>query len=262
MTEQKVGIVSVLSSFLLESEATSHILFDQWGSFILNTQYYLDYLRAKFYALHFTSSSATYYKNCKQEAVSATTSQCAAKSKSAVVRVKEGMFADLMKYVNQPHFMLKNMGTYSLNEISTAISESKSAVVGSRPEDNIQLSELLYFEPFIFVSKDFIKTLFVQDEEHEAVTDKSATVHEQIVTEEFLARVAQCACACTECFAVVFNKNPDVQGNERKCLQILRGWKASQGSDATYSNFHQTLDSYSIYCGRNPLVSSYIYASA
>ena len=106
---------------------------------------------------------------------------CVKDETSPLVRVKEGMFADplkLMRYVNGPHFMLKNMGTYSLNEISTAISESQSAVVGNRPEDNLQLSKLLYFEPYIFVSKDIFKTLFVKDKEQEAVTAEPATDHE------------------------------------------------------------------------------------
>ena len=180
--------------------------------------------------------------------------------------VKEGMFADplkLMKYVNQPHFLLEKMDTYSLTEISTAISQSEPAVVGCRSANNIQLSVLLYFEPYAALSKDieFIsKSLFIESLEEEAMSDRP--VFEK-VTEEFLARVAKCACTSHKDFAVVFKLNEVVKVTEtdsdfRKCLQILRSWKDSMASKATYENFRQTLDSYSIFCGRNPLVSSHV----
>ena len=175
--------------------------------------------------------------------------------------VKEGMFADplkLMKYVNQPRFFLEKMDTFSLTEISAAISQSQPAVVGSRFSSSIRLSALLYFEPYAALSKDvdFIsKVLFVENEEREAMSDEPVKVSEQ-----FLARVAQCACACQEQFEDVFELNEATKvagpnSDFEKCLHILRSWKDTWGFNATYNNFRHTLDSYSIFCGRNPLVS-------
>ena len=186
-----------------------------------------------------------------------------------VVTVKEGVFADplkLMKYVNRPHFFLEKMDTYSLTEISTAISQSEPAVVGQRSASNIQLSALLYFEPYAALSNDikFIsKALFVENEDQEAMSDEPVFDPEKPVTEEFLARVAKCACHCHKHFAVVFELGPvseytETDSDFRKCLHILRSWKAARiSSNATYKNFGQTLDGYSIFCGRNPLVSSH-----
>ena len=181
-----------------------------------------------------------------------------------LVSVKEGMFAEpmkLMNYVNQPHFLLEKMDTYSITEISTAISQSQPAVVGHRSTTNIQLSALLYFEPYAALSKD-IKTLFVKSKEQEAMSDEPVFDHEEIVTETFLAIVAKYVCTCHKNFAVVFELSTvaeDTKANSdfRKCLHILRSWKDAQGSNATYKNFRKTLDSYSIFCGRNPLVSSH-----
>ena len=182
--------------------------------------------------------------------------------------VKEGMFADpmkLMKYVNRPHFLLEKMDTYSITEISTAISQSESAVVGHRSTTNIRVSALLYFEPYAALSKDveLIKALFVENKEQEAMSDELVFDNEKPVTEEFLARVAKCACPCHKHFAVVFKLSTVAEDTEtnsdfRKCLHILRSWKAARiSSKATYRNFRRTLDSYSIFCGRNPLVSSH-----
>ena len=182
-----------------------------------------------------------------------------------LVSVKEGMFADpikLMKYVNQRQFLLD---TYSLTDISHAISRSEPAVIGHRSTTNIQLSALLYFEPYAALSEDIelIKALFVKNKEQEAMSDELVFDHDEPMTEEFLARVAKCACPCHKHFAVVFELSKVAQDNEttsdfRKCLHILRSWKAAQGFKATYKNFCQTLNSYSIFCGRNPLVSSHV----
>ena len=117
--------------------------------------------------------------------------------------VEEGMFAEplkLMKNVNQPHFLdlQEEMDTYSLTEISTAISQSQPAVVGHKSSTNIQLSELLYFEPYTALSDsediELIKDLFVDNKEQEAMSDELVFDQEEVVTEEFLARVAKCAC--------------------------------------------------------------------
>ena len=183
--------------------------------------------------------------------------------------VKEGVFADplkLMNYANQPHFLLEEMDTYSLTEISTAISRSEPAVVGHRSASNIQLSALLYFEPYAALCKDIeliSNLLFVENEEQEAMSDEPVFDPEKPVTENFLARVAKCACTYHKYFAVVFEldtvaKDTEANSDFRKCLHILRSWKAALGSNATYKNFRQTLDSYSIFCGRNPLVSRHV----
>ena len=182
--------------------------------------------------------------------------------------VKEGMFADpvkLMKYVNQPHFLLEKMDTYSLTDISTAISQSESAVVGRRSTTIVQLSALLYFEPYAALSEDreLVKALFVENIEHEAMSDELVFDHEEVVSEEFLARVAKCTCTYHKYFEVLLKLNKvaevmETGSNFRKCLQILRSWKAAHGSNATYKNFRHTLDSSSIFCGRNPLVSSHV----
>ena len=179
--------------------------------------------------------------------------------------VKEGMFADpvkLMKYVNRPHFLLEKMDTYSITEISTAISQSEPAVVGHRSTTNIEVSALLYFEPYAALSKELIKALFVENKEQESMSDEPVFDPEEIVTEQFLARVAKCACTCHKHFAVVFELSTVAEDTEtnsdfRKCLHILRSWKDAMGSKATYKNFRRTLNSYSIFCGRNPLVSSH-----
>ena len=182
--------------------------------------------------------------------------------------VKEGMFADpikLMKYVNQPHFLLEKMDTYSLTEISTAISQSEPTVIGYRSTTNVQLSVLLYFESYAALSEDreLIKALFVDNKEQEAMSDELVFDHEEVVTEEFLVRVAKCACTCHKYFKVVLKLSKIAEVTEtdsefRKCLQMLRLWRAAHGSNATYKNFRQTLDSYSIFGGRNPLVSSHV----
>ena len=182
--------------------------------------------------------------------------------------VKEGMFADpvkLMKSVNQPHFLLDKMDTYSLTEISTAISQSEPAVIGRRSTTNIRLSVLLYFEPYAALSKDIelIKALFVENKVQEAMSDELVFGHEEVVTEEFLARVAKCACTHHRYFEVAFELNevaegPPTMSDHQKCLHILRSWKETWGFRATYTNFRHTLDSSSIFCGRNPLVSSHV----
>ena len=121
--------------------------------------------------------------------------------------VEEGMFADplkLMKSVNQTNFLLEKMDTYSLTEISSAISQSETAVIGQRSTTNVQLSVLLYFEPYAALSEDIeiIKALFVENEEQEARSDELVFDYEEVVTEQFLARVAMCVCTCHKYFTI------------------------------------------------------------
>ena len=116
----------------------------------------------------------------------------------------------------------------------------------------VKLSTLLHFEPFMDIGKDIINELFTKGESK--------------VTDESLAYISDHAYSNTDMFITILDvslssleskvRNAPT-GVTSKLLCALQLWRNKEGS---YSSLCKRLIEYSVFAGRNPLVSSLFIA--
>ena len=119
-----------------------------------------------------------------------------------------------------------------------------------------QISELLFFEPYMVVSSDLITQLFAKENA------------KKLVSSSFITKLASRMYPFTDSLELVLNPDPTIFSEKCKdqvqnlgerfrqqlrCKHILEAWVEQLGPAATYRNLRQELNKYSIFCGRNPL---------
>ena len=148
--------------------------------------------------------------------------------------------------LKEPSQMMTLFGT---SDVARTISEGKQCVLNDHGE-LVNVEEMLYFEPYANFGEDVIQDLFSEQNASKDVTDK------------FLYQIADKVHQKKELFTELFNPNPTLlqervsrapPGPTHELVRVFQTWRDC--SEGTYQCLREELDKYSVFCGRNPLVS-------
>ena len=132
--------------------------------------------------------------------------------------------------------------------------ENQSVLVSQPGQKMVEIDQLLYFEPYTCFDAEILRELF---ENHS----------DELVSEAFLDVVSETAHTKVDQLkqalgintiklqAAITSAQPFQRDQpEYQCKLVFQVWKEStQGP--TYGALRSSLDKYSVFCGRNPLVS-------
>ena len=160
------------------------------------------------------------------------------------------MHPDVVEYPLKP---TSELNLFSISEITRAIEKGNSCVIG-KDKLPLDLEKLLYFEPYSHLSVTIIQELF---DEEKASYD----------IDEFIHRMAQCFDAKLDYFKRMFyalkvpiptmmQQTPS--GSIQGIAQLLQLWHL-RSRKGGYQCLRGELDRFSIFAGRNPLVSTTMY---
>ena len=147
-----------------------------------------------------------------------------------------------------PCKQLKEHENFSITEVSMAIKEGKPDIVNSLGNSS-ELRTILPFEPYASLGWDIIRQLFQKDTESLFVSDKFLyDIAERIHNKKdlFIEMLKLSHSQLDEKIRQV----PPGRFNEFVC--VLQCWRGDSG---TYQSLRETLDQFSVFAGRNPLVS-------
>ena len=146
---------------------------------------------------------------------------------------------------------------FSISELVEALLENESGLVSQPGRKGVEIDQLLYFEAYTCFSADVLRELVT---EFENSSDK-------LVSEEFLNEVSknshtkldqlkQALGIHSAKFRAALARAPPFQRDhpEYQCKLVFQVWKENTQSP-TYRALRSALDKYSVFCGRNPLVS-------
>ena len=152
---------------------------------------------------------------------------------------------------------IDNLLKYSIHRLALTVKEQTGLVVGKFGETfkNITIDKLLYFEPYTCLSAKLIADLHSGDKkQNERISDNSlldiaavAYLKQSKLKEILPIKERDLAGAVSMC--------DDLQKADEyhQCFLLLRTWRDGN-ENATYNGLRNLLDSFSIFCGRNPLV--------
>ena len=142
---------------------------------------------------------------------------------------------------------------FSLSELVEVLLEDESVLVSQPGKKMAEINQLLYFESYSCFSGELFRELITESDKPVCRTfpDK--------VTEHSRVNVHQLKQALgidsTKFQAALARAPPFKQDQpEYQHKLVFQVWKESTQSP-TYSTLRSTLDKYSVFCGRNPLVS-------
>ena len=156
---------------------------------------------------------------------------------------------DTVQYPLKPTAEL-NMVGYS--QLAKAIVSAEPCVVDTagRPVD---LEELLHFEPYSHLGRPILCKLF----------DEQSPQNEELVTDDFLYCIADRAYQNKDKFVQLFNSPQTALLHERisqapprpahELVRVFQLWRDC--SEGSYECLRKELDRFSVFAGRNPLVS-------
>ena len=146
---------------------------------------------------------------------------------------------------------------FSLTEVARTLVENESDLVSQSGEVSVEIDQLLYFEPYTCFSADVLRELVAEFENN---SDK-------LVSEAFLNKVSKTSHTKLDQlkqvlgihstrFQAALARAPPFQRDhpEYQCKLVFQVWKENTQSP-TYRALRSALDKYSVFCGRNPLVS-------
>ena len=149
--------------------------------------------------------------------------------------------------------------SFTITELATAIAEGKPAVTHKQgqKQEMLTIENLLHFEPYACLNRAILSRLFCKDN-----TQKEAP-------DDFLMDMAKAGHTSMDDFKTILKYNeselqvaigqlvPPYQSSSiHHCFRLFRTWKVCSGHPAnTYNGLREALDEYSVFCGRNPLVS-------
>ena len=161
------------------------------------------------------------------------------------VKVKESLIDLTVREVDSLHM-------FSLAELAEALAGKKAIVVSQPGQRVARIDGLLYFEPYAWVSPG---SLF---------SEKNS---DRVISEAFLDEVSATSCTKVDQLKCVLSINsaklraalaraPPFQCDqpEYQCKLVFQMWKEST-KNPTYGSLRSALDEYSVFCGKNPLVS-------
>ena len=125
---------------------------------------------------------------------------------------------------------------FSLPQLVRALLNNELELVSQSGEVSVEIDQLLYFEPYTCFSAERLREL----------VDKSENNSDEHVSEAFLN-------AANKTFHAKMDQCKRDQP-EYQCKLVFQVWKENTQSP-TYGALRSVLDKYSVFCGRNPLVS-------
>ena len=135
----------------------------------------------------------------------------------------------------------------SIREVSRAVVEGQKCVVGSKSR-SIDMKELLLVEPYANLGTDILQQLF--SGETNVVSDRwLREIAEQIHYKKDIF-VAMLKVVKGQLEEKISRKAPFGDISEFVC--VIQCWRGDSG---TYQSLRETLDQFSVFAGRNPLVS-------
>ena len=141
--------------------------------------------------------------------------------------------------------------TFSVVELAEAIAEGKAIVVSQPGGKMVRIDDLLYFEPYAYVSAEWLFSesnlnKVVSEEFLDGVSTSGIKVHQ----------LKQVLAIDSAKFQAALARAPSIQRDqpEYQCKLVFQVWKENTPSP-TYKALRSALDKYSVFCGRNPLVS-------
>ena len=158
-------------------------------------------------------------------------------------------------------YPLRNIGDlfkYFINRLASMIMERKEVItvkVGERFK-TIEIDELVYFESYTSLSDKLMAFLYSGDDSlDQPIPDSflldfasSAYLKQSKLKEILSFNESELAGAVAQC-------DEQYKADQRhQCFLLLRTWRDSN-ENTTYNGLRKLLDSFSIFCGRNPLVS-------
>ena len=144
----------------------------------------------------------------------------------------------------------------SYQQISLSVAEGSHSVL-DKSGKVMDLDALLHFEPYAHLGGHILQELF--DKEN---SDK-------MVSNEFLYRIADCVYQKKDTFIAIFKPPATLlhdrirqapQGPTHELVEVIKTWR--EQSEGSYRCLHRKLDQFSIFAGRNPLVSFVILYTA
>ena len=177
---------------------------------------------------------------------------------SRAVEMREA-FIDPQELNVYPLKNIESIITFSIDQIARTMISGKEVLTGKlgTHQEMIEISTLLHFEPFTFLTHKLITTLF--DEENTDLDTSDDFLHDcarfcypninQLkkilipleLESEYIGAVEQCHDQ--------YHKDP-----VHRCFLVFMTWKNSTETP-TYKILREALGRHSIFCGRNPLVS-------
>ena len=142
---------------------------------------------------------------------------------------------------------------FSIQAIARAISKMKPSAVSTNGRTAILLEELLHFEPYAQLSQHILLELFGENN-HETITDEILRHFANRVRRNDSKYVALFEHLITEIYDRNDRKHPRLSGD---LVQVMQVWR--DHSEGTYQCLRRKLDQFSVFAGRNPLVSDCRY---
>ena len=184
--------------------------------------------------------------------------------RSAVVREVKKACTQLCKAVRMTESLIgppdvhypfsdEHVSLYSVTDIANAIATEETHVIDQQGHNFVPIQDLVIFEPYLGVGPNLLDELF-----HHNNSDK-------LVSKSFLEHLASRVHPQMSLFEKVVDPQPAIHYQKElekeslpasKCLVLLK-WLLRKLENPTYENFHKELDKYSIFCGRNPMVSEH-----
>ena len=147
----------------------------------------------------------------------------------------------------------REMRIYNVNEIAQRVIENKPFTIESMQRGMIYMEDLLLFEPYLGLGVEIVKQLFNSECENKEVTEHFLL--NQLASQTFkrLSMYKKMINPNEARYAELCEQAPFNQ--VKQCYYLFQLW--SKRGSATFKALRQLFDGYSIFHGRNPLVSSY-----
>ena len=174
---------------------------------------------------------------------------------SGAVEVQESLISpsELESY---PLKSPKIFSTFSIEKIATAVSaEKKFATRKQGPkQESIPINDLLYFEPFSSLSTDILKELFEESNDKKELDVRFLKNFGEAM-QDYVNNLQQILHVKAKALKGAVHSSPSSVRDDpaHHCYLVLKIWK-EQGH-RSYGDLRSTLSKFSVFCGRNPLVS-------
>ena len=141
---------------------------------------------------------------------------------------------------------------YRLTGIADAIANNKQYALNQRGLEPVLVEELLFFDSYFSISPPTLEELFHCEKLEERVEEQLlASMANDVYTKKFMPKFEK----AINPHAIAYQEDLQKETTEaRRCLVLFRTLR-NKISNPTYQNFRQELDKFSIFCGRNPMVS-------
>ena len=163
---------------------------------------------------------------------------------SPVVTMKESLI-HLGSLTTPTSLSSSSLQFYSLSELAEALVDDESVLISQPGKTMVEVEQLLHFEPYFCFSLEMLKVLFAEENS------------EEIVPETFFDVVSKTANTKVDHLKQLFSiDSVKLQRDQPgyQCKQVFLVWKENTQTP-TYRALRSALDKYSVFCGRNPLVS-------